>query len=226
MSQAHAPLGPLIQAWCSQARVPKAVVEAAATAQARSTAALSTGPVTWSRRTPARAWARAPWKTSPAPRVSAASTCGGWTEPRAPAVHHRAGRSPRVTTTPRAPASSSQRATSCGAVTGPAGPVTAPQDVARWLLDAGARGVVVTRGERPALWWTAGARGSVQPPQVEAADTLGAGDVFHGALAHALAGVRRDQVTGPVLSAAVERACAVAAASTTAFGTRAWLHQA
>ena len=109
---------------------------------------------------------------------------------------------------------------------GPAGPVTAPQDVARWLLDAGARGVVVTRGERPALWWTAGARGSVQPPQVEAADTLGAGDVFHGALAHALAGVRRDQVTGPVLSAAVERACAVAAASTTAFGTRAWLHQA
>ena len=109
---------------------------------------------------------------------------------------------------------------------GPAGPVTAPQDVARHLLDAGARGVVVTRGERPALWWTAGARGSVQPPQVEAADTLGAGDVFHGALAHALAGVRRDQVTGPVLSAAVERACAVAAASTTAFGTRAWLHQA
>ena len=109
---------------------------------------------------------------------------------------------------------------------GPAGPVTAPQDVARHLLDAGARGVVVTRGERPALWWTAGARGSVQPPQVEAADTLGAGDVFHGALARALAGARRDQVTGPVLSAAVERACAVAAASTTAFGTRAWLHQA
>ena len=109
---------------------------------------------------------------------------------------------------------------------GPAGPVTAPQDVARWLLDAGARGVVVTRGERPALWWTAGARGSVQPPQVEAADTLGAGDVFHGALAHALADVRRGQVTGPVLGAAVERACAVAAASTTAFGTRAWLHQA
>ena len=109
---------------------------------------------------------------------------------------------------------------------GPAGPVTAPQDVARHLLDAGARGVVITRGERPALWWAAGARGSVQPPQVEAADTLGAGDVFHGALAHALADVRRGQVTGPVLGAAVERACAVAAASTTAFGTRAWLHQA
>lgn len=108
---------------------------------------------------------------------------------------------------------------------GLAGPVTEPQDVARRLLDAGARGVVITRGERPALWWAAGALGAVQPPQVEAVDTLGAGDVFHGALAHALAGARRDQVTGPVLSAAVTRACAVAAASTTAFGTRAWLRQ-
>lgn len=106
---------------------------------------------------------------------------------------------------------------------GRAGPVTEPQDVARRLLDAGARGVVITRGERPALWWAAGALGAVRPPQVEAVDTLGAGDVFHGALAHALAGARRDQVTGPVLSAAVTRACAVAAASTTAFGTRAWL---
>ena len=108
---------------------------------------------------------------------------------------------------------------------GLAGPVTEPQDVARRLLDAGARGVVITRGERPALWWAAGALGAVQPPQVEAVDTLGAGDVFHGALAHALAGARRDQLTGPVLSAAVTRACAVAAASTTAFGTRAWLRQ-
>lgn len=108
---------------------------------------------------------------------------------------------------------------------GLAGPVTEPQDVARRLLDAGARGVVITRGERPALWWAAGALGAVQPPQVEAVDTLGAGDVFHGALAHALAGARRDQLTGPVLSAAVTSACAVAAASTTAFGTRAWLRQ-
>lgn len=108
---------------------------------------------------------------------------------------------------------------------GLAGPVTEPQDVARRLLDAGARGVVITRGERPALWWAAGALGAVQPPQVEAVDTLGAGDVFHGALAHALAGARRDQLTGPVLSAAVTRACTVAAASTTAFGTRAWLRQ-
>ena len=105
---------------------------------------------------------------------------------------------------------------------GPAGPVTAPQDVARHLLDAGARGVVITRGARPALWWCAGGHDSIAPPQVAAVDTLGAGDVFHGALAHALAGTRRDDLTGPALGAAVERACDVAAASTEVFGTRAW----
>ena len=105
---------------------------------------------------------------------------------------------------------------------GPTGSVTAPRDVAHWLLDAGARGVVITRGARPALWWCAGGHDSVSPPQVAAVDTLGAGDVFHGALAHALAGTRRDDLTGPALGAAVERACDVAAASTEVFGTRAW----
>ena len=105
---------------------------------------------------------------------------------------------------------------------GPTGSVTAPRDVAHWLLDAGARGVVITRGARPALWWCAGGHDSVAPPQVAAVDTLGAGDVFHGALAHALAGTRRDDLTGPALGAAVERACDVAAASTEVFGTRAW----
>ena len=105
---------------------------------------------------------------------------------------------------------------------GPTGSVTAPRDVAHWLLDAGARGVVITRGARPALWWCAGGHDSIAPPQVAAVDTLGAGDVFHGALAHALAGTRRDDLTGPALGAAVERACDVAAASTEVFGTRAW----
>ena len=38
----------------------------------------------------------------------------------------------------------------------------------------------------------------------------------------ALVGARRGDIAGPVLGAAVERACAVAAASTEVFGTRAW----
>ena len=105
---------------------------------------------------------------------------------------------------------------------GPSGLMAAPEDVAHWLLDAGAHGAVITRGADPALWWCAGARGAVAPPRVEAVDTLGAGDIFHGVLAHGLVGARRGDIAGPVLGAAVERACAVAAASTEVFGTRAW----
>ena len=74
------PAGDAQSSRCRQARVPKTSVEAAATSQARSTAAPSAGPVRSSRRVPARAWARAPWNTSPAPRVSTAATCGGATE--------------------------------------------------------------------------------------------------------------------------------------------------
>ncbi|WP_291456470.1 PfkB family carbohydrate kinase, partial [Actinomyces sp. oral taxon 448] len=121
---------------------------------------------------------------------------------------------------------------------GPAGPLTGPAEAARWLREAGAGGVVITRGARPALWWCTadhadghaesrtgghdGIHGSVIPPQVEVADTLGAGDVFHGALAHALAHVTPGRLTGAGLAAAVERACVIAATSTEVFGTRAW----
>lgn len=59
-------------------------------------------------------------------------------------------------------------------------------------------------------------RGAVEPPETTVIDTLGAGDAFHGALAHAL-GCRED------LPAAVATACQVAARSTASFGTRAWL---
>lgn len=45
---------------CRQARVPKSSVEAAATAQARSTAAPRTGPAMSPRRAPTRPWASAP----------------------------------------------------------------------------------------------------------------------------------------------------------------------
>ena len=105
---------------------------------------------------------------------------------------------------------------------GPAGPLTGPAEAARWLREAGAGGVVITRGARPALWWCAGGHDSVSPPQVAAVDTLGAGDVFHGALAHALAHVTPGRLTGAGLAAAVERACVIAATSTEVFGTRAW----
>ena len=107
----------------------------------------------------------------------------------------------------------------------PPGVLPRPEDVAAWLLGLGVPGVVVTRGGEDALWWQADGmapqcRGAVRPPEVAVVDTLGAGDVFHGALAHALAhALARHQG----LPGAVATACDVAAASATTLGTRAWL---
>lgn len=109
---------------------------------------------------------------------------------------------------------------------GPQGPLTDPDDVMRWLQERGAVAVVLTRGPESVRWWCGAApepsSGEVLPPTVDAVDTLGAGDVFHGALAWALAGTCRQGLTGEVVAAAVGAAGAVAARSTTVFGTRAW----
>ena len=115
---------------------------------------------------------------------------------------------------------------------GPAGALREPADVAAWLRGRGAGAVVLTRGSAPVLWWCGERSGSAAPPAVEAVDTLGAGDVFHGALALALAralpgrrfgGGGEARIAPAALAVAVASACAVAAASTEHFGTRAWI---
>ena len=115
---------------------------------------------------------------------------------------------------------------------GPAGALREPADVAAWLRGRGAGAVVLTRGSAPVLWWCGERSGSAAPPVVEAVDTLGAGDVFHGALALALAralpgprsgGGGEARIVPAALADAVASACAVAAASTEHFGTRAWI---
>ena len=76
--------------------------------------------------------------------------------------------------------------------------------------------VAVTRGAGPIEWSNACRRGVVKPPLVEAVDTLGAGDIFHGAFCHYLA-------RGADFAKALELAAAIAASSCTEFGTRAWI---
>lgn len=84
-------------------------------------------------------------------------------------------------------------------------------------LDAGATAAVMTDGPSPVLWRTPTEQGSTRPPAVEAVDTLGAGDAFHGALvAHLLLG-------GGELEPAVEQACRVAARRVQRAGARDWL---
>lgn len=52
------------------------------------------------------------------------------------------------------------------------------------LLDRGVRVVITTAGAKPVRWRTGSDAGEVPVPVVDARDTLGAGDVWHGALAY------------------------------------------
>ena len=92
------------------------------------------------------------------------------------------------------------------------------EDVADVLAAVHALGpvrVAVTRGAR-ALSWSNGYRGGeIVPPRVDSVDTLGAGDVFHGAYCHF-----RGSTGFPE---ALKRAAEVAAQSCRHYGPRAWI---
>jgi sugar/nucleoside kinase (ribokinase family) len=109
----------------------------------------------------------------------------------------------------------------CGSAFRPPGVGGDPDEVLRYLLAHGPSFAAVTRGPGPVRWATASAGGEVRPPAVRAVDTLGAGDVFHGAFAWSIAGPPR--LTTDTLVAALAAASQVAARSVTSFGTRAWL---
>ncbi|XBQ16052.1 MAG: PfkB family carbohydrate kinase [Oceanicaulis sp.] len=84
------------------------------------------------------------------------------------------------------------------------------------LLARGASLAAVTADAGPIVWKGADGRsGSVRPPQVEAVDTLAAGDVFHGAYAYFRFAAGRD------VEPALEAAARVAASSVAYEGPRA-----
>lgn len=92
-----------------------------------------------------------------------------------------------------------------------------PRSTATALVSSGVRTVVVTHGADPVDWWSDGGSGSVPVPTVRAVDTLGAGDVFHGAYCFYSEG------TGVVER--IERAARVAALRCSIVGPRAWLRE-
>ncbi len=88
------------------------------------------------------------------------------------------------------------------------------------LLELGARAAVISRGGDPLLVTTGGPVREVPVAPVDVVDTLGAGDVLHGALAHRLASRGYDAARLPEDLAWASRVVAVSLRS---FGTRAWL---
>jgi len=90
--------------------------------------------------------------------------------------------------------------------------------VAAELLADGARLVAMTAGAAPVRWWSQEATGAIEVPPVTVRDTLGAGDVLHGAIAFA----RARGVTDPECS--LSFGVAVAALRVQHAGPRAWLN--
>ncbi|MGH1479496.1 MAG: PfkB family carbohydrate kinase [Geminicoccales bacterium] len=80
--------------------------------------------------------------------------------------------------------------------------------IERWAITLGARGVI---------WQDHGQRGEIPAAPVQAVDTLGAGDIFHGAFCQAFA------ETGEFV-AALEHANQAAGRSCAKPGTRSWMH--
>ena len=85
-----------------------------------------------------------------------------------------------------------------------------------YLLQKGSEAVAITRGADPILWATRSGQGEVRVPRVRATDTLGAGDIFHGAFCYYL-------MNSNSFQEALEQAAKVAAYSCGFFGTRAWM---
>lgn len=82
--------------------------------------------------------------------------------------------------------------------------------------------VLRTAGAGPVRWWAGGADGKVDPPAVAARDTLGAGDVWHGALAYGVAALGRVPRAAD-LPDLVDAANRLAARRVAHVGARAWL---
>jgi sugar/nucleoside kinase (ribokinase family) len=84
-----------------------------------------------------------------------------------------------------------------------------------WFAEQGVPHIAVTRGPRPILGWDRGQRFEIEIAPIEAVDTLGAGDVLHGAFCFHIA---RMQDFEPALRLAAE----IATGSCLGRGIRAW----
>ena len=99
------------------------------------------------------------------------------------------------------------------------GQPSGPDATLAWFAAKGVPHVAVTRGAQSILGWDQGRRFEIEIPAVTVADTLGAGDVLHGAFCYHFA-------RGPHFEAALRRASAIATLSCQSAGTQAWVTQA
>lgn len=85
--------------------------------------------------------------------------------------------------------------------------------VMKYLAEKGVKLRAISRGESPILFEEGNEEGEIAVPKVKAIDSLGAGDVLHGAFAYFFA-------KGQGFQSALKAAAEIASESTTYFGTR------
>lgn len=90
-------------------------------------------------------------------------------------------------------------------------------DVIAFLRDRGISHIAITHGGEPITYVTPEASGRVPVPTITPVDTLGAGDIFHGAFCHFI--LRMD------FQQALTRSAQVATQSCQSFGTRHWMRK-
>lgn len=96
--------------------------------------------------------------------------------------------------------------------------ITGHMPVLRYLRDRGIQHAAITRGERPILYSSRDGEGEIPIGEADVVDTLGAGDIFHGAFCYYYA-------TSASFVAALENAACIATRSCQSLGTRSWMQQ-
>jgi sugar/nucleoside kinase (ribokinase family) len=91
---------------------------------------------------------------------------------------------------------------------------TSQAEVFADLVQRGIPHIAITQGEKPIQYLTRGTSGQVEVSQIQPVDTLGAGDIFHGAFCHYI--LQHDFIE------ALARAARIATFSCQFFGTRTW----
>ena len=85
-----------------------------------------------------------------------------------------------------------------------------------YLSDFGIPHIAITQGEKPIQFLFEGKIDTLEVPQINCVDTLGAGDIFHGAFCYY---ILQDNFTNALTSAAK-----IASGACQSFGTRTWMH--
>jgi sugar/nucleoside kinase (ribokinase family) len=88
-------------------------------------------------------------------------------------------------------------------------------EVFAYLAEMSIPHIAITHGENPIQYLSLGESGELPIPQIQAVDTLGAGDIFHGAFCH--------YILQENFTQALASATKVAAYSCQFFGTRQWM---